>query len=101
MTTNRLAKSEHIVAKTPQQLVDEGNVRIEMIGRDRSLEWVLFDGAPMLRWKSTRPLPRKHVMDRRGQAMTLAETDELNALLEKQGANARYRSDGTRYMVNA
>jgi hypothetical protein len=41
------------------------------------------------------------VMDRRGQPMTEDDTAELNATLEKLGAKARYRADGSRYMIDA
>ena len=47
------------------------------------------------------PAPRKHVMDRRGQPMTEAETAELNEILAGLNATARYRPDGSRYMVDA
>lgn len=42
---------------------------------------------------------RRSLMDRRGEAMTEAETEELNAILEGLGATARYRADGSRYVV--
>lgn len=46
------------------------------------------------------PSPTKRsVMDRRGQAMSDADTAELNAILENLGATARYRSDGSRYTI--
>lgn len=43
---------------------------------------------------------KKPVMDRRGEPMTAAETAELNATLERLGATARYREDGSRYVVS-
>ncbi len=46
------------------------------------------------------PAPRvRPVMDRRGEAMSDDDTAELNTLLEKLGATARYRADGSRYSV--
>lgn len=46
------------------------------------------------------PSMRKRcVMDRRGQAMTDEDTNELNSILESLGATARYRPDGTKYTV--
>lgn len=43
------------------------------------------------------PAPsRKHVLDRRGEPMSEADTAELNRILESLGATARYRTDGTR-----
>lgn len=45
------------------------------------------------------PPPPKPVMDRRGEPMTPAETEELNAILEKLGAVTRYCPDGSRYEV--
>ncbi len=47
------------------------------------------------------PLPPRPVMDRRGEAMSDDDTAELNTLLEKLGATARYRADGSRYSVAA
>jgi hypothetical protein len=47
------------------------------------------------------PPPKKPVMDRRGQPMSEEETAELNGILEKLGATARYRPDGSRYLVDA
>ena len=44
------------------------------------------------------PKPRP-VMDRRGEPMSEADTTELNRILESLGAAARYRSDGSRYLV--
>jgi hypothetical protein len=43
--------------------------------------------------------PTRHVMDRRGEAMSEADTAELNRILEALGATARYRPDGSRYKV--
>lgn len=45
------------------------------------------------------PPTKKHVMDRRGQAMSEADTAELNGILETLGADARYRPDGTRFFM--
>ncbi len=47
------------------------------------------------------PPIRKPVMDRRGEPMSQEDTDELNTTLEKFNATARYRSDGSRYMIDA
>lgn len=48
------------------------------------------------------PAPtRRHVLDRRGEAMTEEDTDELNGILEKLGATARYNPDGSKYVVAA
>jgi hypothetical protein len=46
------------------------------------------------------PPIRIPVMDRRGQPMSEEETAELNAILESLGATARYREDGSRYLVD-
>lgn len=47
------------------------------------------------------PSPTKRsLMDRRGEAMTEADTAELNSILESLGATARYWPDGTRYFVD-
>jgi hypothetical protein len=40
------------------------------------------------------------LMERRGEAMTQDETDELNKILENLGATARYRADGSRYLIS-
>jgi hypothetical protein len=46
------------------------------------------------------PAPTKrHLLDRRGEAMSQEDTDELNRILEQLGAAARYRADGSRYTV--
>jgi len=49
--------------------------------------------------RDSEPLRKRPVMDRRGEPMTAAETDELNRELERVGAFARYRMDGSRYHV--
>ena len=41
--------------------------------------------------------PKRNVMDRRGQPMSEADTDELNAMLASVGATKRYRPDGSKY----
>lgn len=47
------------------------------------------------------PAPsRRSVMDRRGEPMSEADTNELNGILANLGATARYRPDGTRYTVD-
>lgn len=47
------------------------------------------------------PQLRKNVMDRRGEPMSEEDTAELNGILEKLGAVARYRTDGSRYSIEA
>jgi hypothetical protein len=49
--------------------------------------------------RDSQPLRKAPVMERRGEPMTAAETDELNRELARVGAFARYRMDGTRYHV--
>ncbi len=44
-------------------------------------------------------MPKRDVMDRRGEAMSAADTAELNERLERLGATARYREDGSRYFI--
>ena|SRR5690242_572281 len=41
----------------------------------------------------------RDVMDRRGEPMSAEDTAELNERLERLGATARYRPDGTRYLI--
>lgn len=43
--------------------------------------------------------PPKDLLAHRGQPMSEAETTELNAILEGLGATARYRPDGSRYVI--
>lgn len=45
------------------------------------------------------PPIKRSLLDRRGEAMTEDEATELNAILENLGATARYRADGSRYMI--
>lgn len=45
------------------------------------------------------PVRKRNVMDRRGEPMTDEDTAELNQILENLGATARYRPDGSRYVV--
>jgi len=45
--------------------------------------------------------PKRHIMDRRGEPMTAAETEELNKILTNLGATTRYREDGSRHAVEA
>lgn len=44
-------------------------------------------------------LPKRDVMDRRGERMTHADATELNRRLEYLGAAARYRPDGSRFTL--
>lgn len=47
------------------------------------------------------PAPnQRDVMDRRGEAMSASDTAELNDRLERLGATARYREDGSKYFVD-
>lgn len=48
---------------------------------------------------SSLPPPKRPVMDRRGEPMSEEETAELNGILEKLRATARYRTDGSKYFV--
>lgn len=45
------------------------------------------------------PPKRRNVMEHRGEPMSEEETAELNDILEKLGAVARYRPDGSRYTI--
>jgi hypothetical protein len=72
---------------------------------------ILAETDQMMRWRresernselagaALPPPTKRHVMDRRGEAMTEEDTAELNALLENLGATARYRPDGSRYLI--
>lgn len=46
------------------------------------------------------PPTKRDVMDRRGEAMSAEDTAELNDRLEKLGATARYRPDGSKYFID-
>lgn len=46
------------------------------------------------------PPSKRNLMDRRGEPMSAADTAELNETLERLGATARYREDGSKYTVN-
>jgi hypothetical protein len=59
--------------------------------RMRQLDTPLIEG----------PRPKRNVMEHRGEPMSEEETEELNGILEKLGAIARYRSDGSRYLVES
>jgi hypothetical protein len=71
---------------------------------------ILAETEQAMRWREDRarssgfalpPPTKRPLMDRRGEPMSEADTTELNSLLEKLGATARYRPDGSRYMVDA
>jgi hypothetical protein len=68
---------------------------------------IIAETAEAIRWQREHPpqlqiagpRPKKHVMERRGEPMSEEETAELNRILENLGATARYRPDGSRYML--
>lgn len=72
---------------------------------------IIEETAQMVRWRQelaieqplaiNGPPKRKPVMDRRGEPMSEEDTAELNGILEKLGASARYRPDGSRYFIEA
>lgn len=77
----------------PSQIVPEvARLVAERRGRETRFREAVALPAPPI---------RKPVMDRRGEPMSEEDTDELNAILEKLGATARYRPDGSRYLVSA
>ncbi|MES2295226.1 MAG: hypothetical protein V4527_18160 [Pseudomonadota bacterium] len=45
------------------------------------------------------PPTKRDVMNRRGEAMSPEDTAELNDRLERLGATARYREDGSKYFI--
>lgn len=55
--------------------------------------------APPVKHVALPPPPKPPLIDRRGQPMSAEETSELNVILERLGASARYREDGSRYFV--
>lgn len=75
-----------------------GNSHLAQIGRTDA-EWYRDSaGQPRIR-HSKQHTVRKPVQDRRGEPMSRGETFELNRWLESQGATARYREDGSRYLA--
>jgi hypothetical protein len=69
---------------------------------------IIAETAQSLRWRremipgqlALPPKDKRHVMDRRGEPMSQADTDKLNGILENLGASARYRPDGSRYWLD-
>lgn len=70
---------------------------------------VLEATAEEMRWRRNHapssyvslPAPtQRHVMDRRGEPMSQEDTNKLNDILENLGALARYRPDGSKYMLD-
>lgn len=63
------------------------------------VHWVQRDGKMVI--EHVQPaLPKTgDVMVRRGQPMTESDTFKLNGELERLGVTARYRSDGSRYLI--
>jgi hypothetical protein len=64
---------------------------------------ILKETADVMRWRreanETHTTVRRPVMDRRGEPMSDEDTAELNGILDRLNACARYRSDGSRYEV--
>lgn len=79
----------------PSQIVPE---IAKLVSERRSRRSRINEIAPL---EKTLPPPPKHVLDRRGEPMSEADTAELNRVLEGMGAKARYRPDGSRYMIAA
>ena len=99
MSTNPLTTGKgKPVTMTKEQIVDHGNAKLEELGR-HDVEWrISKTGQLYITLKDDRPhYVSLDVMDRRGEPMTEADTFKLNVRLEKEGATARYRKDGSRY----
>jgi hypothetical protein len=75
----------------PSQIVPEISRLVSelRVKRSRHSELMALPGPPL----------RIPVMNRRGQPMSDEDTAELNGILEKLGATARYHADGSRYVV--
>lgn len=75
----------------PSQIIPEiAKLVAEKRARHSShISWPMIEGPP----------PKRNVMDRRGQPMSEEDTAELNGILEHLGAKARYREDGSRYLI--
>lgn len=64
-------------------------------------DWMAMRRNNVQRDYTALPAPTKrHVMDRRGEAMSEEDTAELNRILESLNAAARYQTDGTRYFLD-
>lgn len=85
-----------------QEICDFENSRMlaDPKGR-RDVHWYVHNGEIKIGWNyepgnGPKP-PSPDVMDRKGQPMSWADTEKLNARLAHLGAWARYRPDGSRY----
>ncbi len=108
MTTNRLAVVPHLERSPtdPKECCEWANARLSPKAVEAGLHWVTTSDpkkpialVPIM--PSYSQPAKGPVMDRRGQPMSQDDTDELNSTLEKLNATARYRSDGSRYMIDA
>ena len=102
MTTNRLAKSSGEKSPlNPHECAAWANDRLTP-EQAAIFEYAVFDGK--LAHRYLKPLPEsapRNVMDRRGERMSVADTNKLNAMLESYGATVRYNPDGSKYAVEA
>lgn len=103
MTTNRLSRSstEDRSPLNPHECAAWANARLTP-EQAEIFEYAVFDGQLVHRYHQ--PLPesgQRNVMDRRGERMSIADTNKLNTLLESYGAAVRYNPDGSKYAVEA
>ncbi len=117
MTTNRLAKSttttelKFTAAEWAAIAHEKGHAEASRKWDERAADLgeqrlpygmtVRFkDKETVERVWTAQPAPKSGpLLDRRGEAMSNADTAELNTILASLGATARYRADGSRYSV--
>lgn len=93
------AISDAVAARRSHTVHPEGQINQDRIREGFGpVRWVEQNGKLQIE-EYDRAVPKRPVMDRRGEPMSNADTDELNRILESYGAGARYRSDGTRYEI--
>jgi hypothetical protein len=98
LTDIRASEVEAVSAEVRRSVTRPGQIVPEiarLVGERRARESRMRElSRPAL--EAPRRIP---VMDRRGQPMSEDDTAELNAILERLGATARYCKDGSRYMI--
>lgn len=99
MTDRLNSGSENPAKLTAQDWCDIGNFKLAEIGRT-DCEWVVHNHHPHIVWKAKPSSVLGPLMDRRGHPMSEAETRLLNAELDRLGAKARYRPDGSRWFLD-
>ena len=89
------AAKARLVADHPAKIVPA--IMDEVSGLLRQRQDMARDGRE--RRDRLAPPSERHVMERRGEPMSAEDTAALNAELERLGATARYREDGSKYFI--